>query len=153
MGCSHDAHAIGFAANASGRGAREALEAYGFDATALRGVAASGDGCGAVRPRERVVSRMRGLASLLRSASRNVAARPAAIGRRHSRQCGIVNASFVRQRRCDPAHAVRKLPESAGSEPAIFQEVEQERVHLLAHRLHGVKRERIAVPLIGVEDA
>ena len=44
-GSPHDAHAIGFAASASGRGAREALEAYGFDATALRGVATEKSEC------------------------------------------------------------------------------------------------------------
>ena len=60
---------------------------------------------------------------------------------------------FVRQRRCDPANTVRKLAEIACSELAIFQEVEQKRIHFRAHRLHRVECERIAVALIRMENA
>ncbi len=60
---------------------------------------------------------------------------------------------FVRQRRGDPTNAVRKLAEVARGELAIFQEIEQERIHLGAHRLHGIERERIAIALIRVQDA
>ena len=63
------------------------------------------------------------------------------------RQC-----KFVRQRRRDPANAVRKLAKIASREFAIFQEVEEKRIHVRAHRLHGIERERIAVPLIGMQN-
>jgi hypothetical protein len=59
---------------------------------------------------------------------------------------------FVRKRCRNPANAVRKLTEIASRERPIFQEVEQERIHVCADRLHGIERERIAIALIGMQD-
>jgi hypothetical protein len=49
---------------------------------------------------------------------------------------------LMRQRRGDPANAIRQLAEVASGELAIFQEIEQEGIHVRAHRLGPQSRSR-----------
>jgi len=60
---------------------------------------------------------------------------------------------FVRQWRRDAGHAIWELTEIARGEGAILQEIEQKGVHVRAHRLHGIERERIPIALICAEYA
>jgi hypothetical protein len=95
-GSPHSAHEIGLAGRASTVGVRHPRVAYGRGCEALRGVASSGDRSGPGTLRRLfsgLPASLRSVAPLLRSDSRNICARPAAIGRRHSRQCGSVSAS------------------------------------------------------------
>jgi hypothetical protein len=41
---------------------------------------------------------------------------------------------FMRHRRGDPANAVRKLAKVSRGKLAIFQEVQEKRIHVRAHR-------------------
>ncbi len=59
----------------------------------------------------------------------------------------------MRQRRGDPAHAVWQLAKVASSKRAIVQQIEQKRIHVASHRLHRVQGERIAVTLVGMQNA
>ncbi len=60
---------------------------------------------------------------------------------------------LVRERCGDPANAVGKLAKIARGKLAILQKVEQKGIYVRTHRLHGIQCERIAVPLIGMENA
>jgi hypothetical protein len=59
----------------------------------------------------------------------------------------------VRQRRAYAANAVGKLNKVARGQNALFQEIENKSVDRRAYRLHCVERERVAIALIGVENA
>jgi hypothetical protein len=112
-GSPHIAHAFGEFGRASTVGVRHARVTYGRDCEALRGVASSGERAGAETLRRLfpdLAARGRGAAPLLARASRKVCARRAAIGRRHSRQCGSVSASS-----CVSGAAIRQMP--FGSSP------------------------------------
>jgi hypothetical protein len=57
------------------------------------------------------------------------------------------------KRRGDSGGAICELAEVASRERPVFQQVEQECVHVRTHGLHGIECERIAVALIGMEYA
>jgi hypothetical protein len=103
-------------------GARHARVAYGRGCETLRGVASSGDrsGPGTVRRLfPDLAASVRGARFLLSSDSRKVCARRAAIGPRHSRQCGSLSASS-----CVNGAAIRrKLARVARRELAILQQI------------------------------
>ena len=102
-GSPHIAHAVGVRGRASTVGVRHVRVAYGRDCEALRGVASSCERFDAGSMRRRF---------LPTSASRNLCARLAAIGRKHSRQCGSVSTSS-----CVSGAAIRQTP--FGSSPSL----------------------------------
>jgi hypothetical protein len=64
------------------------------------------------------------------------------------RECEV-----VRQRGTYAANAVGKLNKVARGQNAFFQEIKHECIDRGAYRLHCVEGERIAIALIGMEDA
>ncbi len=154
-GSPHIAHAIGLAGRASMVRVRHFRVAYGRGCEALRGVASSGDRCGPGTLRRLflvVAASVRGVAHHLASDSRNACARRAAIGRRHSRQCGSVSASS-----CVSGAAMRHIP--FGSSPKsravnVRSSSRSSRKPSTSPRTPPcIQRERIAIPLIGVHAA
>ena len=129
--------------------------AYGRGCEALRGVASSGDRSGRVRcgVAPAIIARGARPCALSTSDSRKACARRAAIGRRHSRQCGSVSASS-----CVSGAAIRHTPFGSSPKSRAVNSRSSRRSSRNAstsasHRLHGIKCERIAVTLIGMQHA
>ena len=97
--------------------------------------------------------RMRGDTLLHASASRSVCASPAAIGRRHSRQCGKVSASS-----CVSGAAILQTPFGSSPKSRAINMRSSKRSSRNAstsgaYGLHGIKCERITIALVGMQDA
>ena len=96
--------------------------------------------------RRRSAARVAGVGSSRRATSS--ATRPTA-----RPQSGAVSGELARERRRDPADALAGLEEVGGGERSLGQESQDVAVDERPDGLHEVGRERVAVELVGVEDA